>query len=63
MPKTSKLTEYEAFKKSLRELERPEVNFVEFGDYVVTSKKKMEETAKGYRNAVLLQQQIYGKIN
>ena len=62
--RTSKLTEYEAFKKSLETLEKDsEIQYVEFGEYVIMSKKKIEETAKRINEAQLMRLAINGKPN
>ena len=62
--RTSKLTEYEAFKKSLKLLEEDSnVQYVEFGEYVLMSKKKIEETAKRINEAQLMRLAINGKPN
>lgn len=56
MPKTTKLTEYEEFKKALKDLEtNPNLLFAKAGEYIITKPERLQRASDMMR----MQKAIY----
>lgn len=63
MPKTSKLKEYEVFKKFLNDIESGKEPQIITETYIVISRKEYDLAQERYMNWVATQKAIYSKIN